>query len=46
MPEAKIDELLKEGLVPVVSVRGRGEARLPRFQSIASPPAALAGRWR
>jgi type VI secretion system protein ImpC len=46
MPESKIDELIKEGLVPLVSVRGRGEARVPRIQSIASPPAALAGRWR
>ena len=46
LPEAKIDELIKDGLVPLVSVRGRGELRLPRVQSLASPPASLAGRWR
>jgi type VI secretion system protein ImpC len=44
--EAKVDELIKEGLMPLVSMKGRGEVRVPRFQSIASPPAALAGRWR
>jgi type VI secretion system protein ImpC len=46
MSESMIDGVLKEGLVPIVSVRGRGEARVPRIQSLASPPAALAGRWR
>jgi type VI secretion system protein ImpC len=46
MTESMIDGLLKEGMVPIVSVRGRGEARVPRIQSIASPPAALAGPWR
>jgi type VI secretion system protein ImpC len=46
LAESKIDDLLKEGFVPLVSVKGRGEIRVPRFQSIASPPAALAGRWR
>jgi type VI secretion system protein ImpC len=46
LAESKIDDLIKEGFVPLVSVKGRGEIRVPRFQSIASPPAALAGRWR
>jgi type VI secretion system protein ImpC len=46
LPESKIDALIKEGLMPMVSAQGRGEVRVPRFQSIASPPAALAGRWR
>ena len=46
LSEAKIDELIKEGIMPMVAVKGRGEVRVPRFQSIASPPAALAGRWR
>jgi len=44
--DAKVDELIKEGLMPLVAAKGRGEVRIPRFQSIASPPAALAGRWR
>jgi len=46
LPESKIDALIKEGLMPMVSAQGRGQVRVPRFQSIASPPAALAGRWR
>jgi type VI secretion system protein ImpC len=46
LPESKIDALIKEGLMPLVSVQGRGQVRVPRFQSIASPPAALAGHWR
>jgi type VI secretion system protein ImpC len=46
LPESKIDALIKEGLVPMVSAQGRGQIRVPRFQSIALPPAALAGRWR
>jgi type VI secretion system protein ImpC len=46
LPESKVDALIKQGLMPLVSAQGRGEVRIPRFQSIASPPAALAGRWR
>jgi type VI secretion system protein ImpC len=46
LPESKVDGLIKEGLMPLVSAQGRGEVRVPRFQSIAAPPAALAGRWR
>jgi len=46
LPESRIDALLKEGVIPIVSARGRGEVRVARFQSIASPPAALMGRWR
>jgi type VI secretion system protein ImpC len=46
LPESKVDALIKQGLMPLVSAQGRGEVRVPRFQSIASPPAALAGRWR
>ena len=46
LTESKIDDLIKEGLIPVVCAKGRGEVRIARFQSIASPPATLAGRWR
>ncbi len=46
LPESRVDALVKQGLMPLVSAQGRGEVRVPRFQSIASPPAALAGRWR
>ncbi|MBN2573961.1 MAG: type VI secretion system contractile sheath large subunit [Deltaproteobacteria bacterium] len=44
--DSEVDQMIKEGLMPIVSVRGRGEVSVPRFQSIASPPAGLAGRWR
>jgi predicted component of type VI protein secretion system len=45
LPESKIDALIKEGVIPVAPLQGRGEVRLPRFQSIASPAKALLGRW-
>jgi type VI secretion system protein ImpC len=46
LPESAIDALIKEGLVPMVSAQGRGEVRMPRLQSLSSPPAALGGRWQ
>jgi type VI secretion system protein ImpC len=45
LPESKLDAMIKDGLIPMVSAQGRGEVRVARFQSIASPPAGLAGRW-
>jgi hypothetical protein len=46
LPENKADAIIGEGFMPLVPTRGRGSARLPRFQSIASPAAPLVGRWR
>ena len=46
LPESAIDAVIKDGLVPMVSAQGRGEVRMARLQSIASPPAALVGRWQ
>jgi type VI secretion system protein ImpC len=46
LPESAIDALIKDGLVPMVSAQGRGEVRMPRLQSLASPAAALLGRWQ
>jgi type VI secretion system protein ImpC len=46
LPESAIDAMIKDGLVPMVSAQGRGEVRMPRLQSLASPPAALLGRWQ
>ncbi len=37
--------ILEHGFMPLVSYKGRDKARLVRFQSIAEPPSALAGRW-
>jgi type VI secretion system protein ImpC len=45
LAEAKVDAIIRDGFMPLVPVRGRGSVRLPRFQSIASPAAPLAGRW-
>ena len=46
LPESAIDAMIKDGLVPMVSAQGRGEVRMPRLQSLASPPAVLVGRWQ
>ncbi len=40
-----VDCILSAGLMPLVSFKARDEVRLARFQSIADPPHALAGRW-
>lgn len=45
MTENAALRILDAGLMPVVSVKDRDTARLVRFQSIASPAKALAGRW-
>jgi type VI secretion system protein ImpC len=38
--------ILDRGIMPFLSFKGRNLVRLARFQSIASPPAALMGSWR
>lgn len=43
--ERASDAILKASLMPLMSYRGRNQARLARFQSIADPPAALSGPW-
>lgn len=40
------EALLERGLMPLLSHRNRGAARLLRLQSLASPPSGLAGPWR
>jgi type VI secretion system protein ImpC len=37
--------VLENGLMPLASLKGRDAVRLVRFQSIAEPLRALAGRW-
>jgi type VI secretion system protein ImpC len=41
-----LERLLDAGLMTFISERDRDAIRLARFQSIASPAAALAGRWQ
>ncbi len=39
------DQIMERGLMPLASIKGKDEVRLVRFQSIAQPLSALAGRW-
>jgi type VI secretion system protein ImpC len=45
LTESDTDFLLTQGLMPLASIRDQDAAILLRFQSIADPPARLAGRW-
>jgi len=45
LTEPAVERMLDLGLIPVISPVGRDAARVVRFQSLASPPAALAGPW-
>ena len=46
LTERAMEALIGRGLMPVLSIKGRNAVRVPRFQSIAEPPAPLAGPWR
>ncbi|MGA7236520.1 MAG: type VI secretion system contractile sheath large subunit [Bryobacteraceae bacterium] len=37
--------LLERGFIPLASMKNSDRVRVVRFQSVAEPPAALAGRW-
>jgi type VI secretion system protein ImpC len=39
------EAIMARGLMPLLSIRDRDAVRLARFQSLASPPAPLSGRW-
>jgi type VI secretion system protein ImpC len=45
LTEDAVERLVEEGLLPLVSFKNRDHVRIGRFQSIADPPKALAGRW-
>jgi type VI secretion system protein ImpC len=45
LTEDAVERLVEEGLLPLVSFKNRDQVRIGRFQSIADPPHALAGRW-
>ena len=45
LTEDAAEKILDQGLMPLASLKGRDAVRLIRFQSIADPPQALAGRW-
>lgn len=46
LTERAAQALLEEGVMPLLSRKDGDSIRLVRFQSIASPPAPLSGRWR
>lgn len=39
------DRIMESGFMPLASLKGKDEVRVVRFQSIAKPVRALAGRW-
>ena len=45
LSEATTSAMLERGVLAIASVRNRPALVVPRFQSIAEPPAALAGPW-
>ncbi len=45
LTQPAIERMLELGMMPLVSPVGRDAVRLVRFQSLADPPAALAGPW-
>lgn len=45
LTEPAVERMLDWGLIPLLSPVGRDAARVVRFQSLAAPPAALAGPW-
>ena len=45
LTERASESILEEGLMPLLSIKGRDAVRLARFQSIAEPLRPLTGRW-
>jgi len=45
LTEDAVERMLEEGLIPLVSFKGRDVVRVARFQSIAESAPALSGRW-
>jgi type VI secretion system protein ImpC len=45
LTERAAEHILESGLMPLLSVKGKDTVRLMRFQSIAEPLRAMAGRW-
>ena len=45
LPERVADAILAQGLMPTLSFKDRNAVRIGRVQSLADPPAPLAGPW-
>ena len=46
LTESAAENMMDRGLMPLLSLKGSDRIRLARFQSVADPPAPLAGRWQ
>ena len=46
LTEDAAEALAQNGFMPVASIRNHDAVRVLRFQSVADPPTALAGRWQ
>jgi type VI secretion system protein ImpC len=46
LTERAVEHVLDTGVMPLVSTKNQDVVRLARFQSLADPPRALAGRWK
>ncbi len=46
LTEEAVERILDDGLIPLVSYKGRDSVRVGRFQSIAEPNRPLAGSWQ
>jgi type VI secretion system protein ImpC len=45
MTQTSAEEMIEKGFMPLASLKDQPVVRLVRFQSLADPPSALAGRW-
>jgi type VI secretion system protein ImpC len=45
MTQTAAEEMIERGFMPLASLKDQPVVRLVRFQSLADPPSALAGRW-
>lgn len=45
MTQTAAEEIVEKGLMLLASLKDQPAVRLVRFQSLANPPSALAGRW-
>ncbi len=45
MTQEAAEVLLEQGFMPLASMKGSDRVRLIRFQSVAKPAAAIAGKW-
>jgi type VI secretion system protein ImpC len=46
LPEHAADAILRAGISPILSIRGRNAARVVRVRSISDPPSPLNAPWR